>query len=116
MIARTCAVVVVVMMGLLLSGPGPAAPSAAAAAKPARQTVTIDGTRFQPESLEVQAGDMVVWVNKDPFPHTVTAKAGTFDSQQIQPGASWKYTVRTKGEFAYICTLHPTMTGTLRAK
>jgi plastocyanin len=114
LIARTG--VVAAMFGLLLSVTGSAAPSAAAAAKPVTHTVTIDGTRFQPESLAVKPGDTVVWVNKDPFPHTVTSKDGGFDSREIQPGASWKYKARTKGEFTYICTLHPTMKGTLRTR
>ena len=87
---------------------------AAAAPKPVTHTVTIDGTQFQPNSLAVHPGDTVVWVNKDPFPHTVTSKAGRFDSQQIQPGASWKYRAVRKGTFDYVCSLHPTMTGRIR--
>ena len=62
--------------------------------------------------LVVKRGDTVVWVNKDPFPHTVTA-AGAFDSHDIPAGASWKYVARKPGDFAYICTLHPNMKGTL---
>ena len=50
------------------------------------------------------------WINKDPFPHTVTA-AGAFDSHPIAAGRSWKYKARRAGEFSYICTLHPTMKG-----
>jgi plastocyanin len=75
-------------------------------------TIAMDGTRFVPETLTVQRGDRVVWVNKDPFPHTATA-AGTFDSKSIAAGHSWSYVARTSGEFAYVCTLHPGMKGTL---
>jgi plastocyanin len=35
----------------------------------------------------VKAGDTVVWVNKDPFPHTVTSQAGGCDSPEIVPGS-----------------------------
>jgi plastocyanin len=91
-------------------------PAGAAASKPATHMVAIEGTRFQPEALAAAAGDTVVWINKDPFPHTVTSKAGAFDSREIQPGESWKFAPRTKGEFAYICSLHPTMKGTLRVR
>jgi plastocyanin len=38
---------------------------AAAARKPVTHTVIIDGSRFEPETLSVMAGDTVVWVNKD---------------------------------------------------
>jgi plastocyanin len=75
-------------------------------------TVAMDGTRFIPETLTVNRGDRVVWLNKDPFPHTVTA-AGTFDSKSIAAGHSWTYVPHKSGEIAYICTLHPGMKGTL---
>jgi plastocyanin len=75
-------------------------------------TIAMDGTRFIPETLTVRKGDRVVWVNKDPFPHTVTAR-GTFDSRSVGAGKSWSYMARGPGEFAYVCTLHPGMKGTL---
>ena len=84
--------------------------------KPATHTVVIDGVSFQPSVLAVKAGDTIVWVNKDPFPHTVTSKAGGFDSGEISAGQSWKYTPKAKGEFAYVCTFHPTMKATLRVE
>ncbi len=87
-----------------------------AAAPVATHTVTIDGTRFQPDDLAIASGDSVVWLNRDPFPHTVTATAGAFDSTDIQPGSSWTYKAPKKGDLAYVCTLHPTMKGTLRVK
>jgi len=64
------------------------------------------------ERLGVKRGDRVVWMNKDPFPHTATAH-GTFDSGSIAPGHSWSYSARKPGEFAYVCTFHPGMKGTL---
>jgi plastocyanin len=57
-----------------------------------------------------------VWVNKDLVPHTATSKAGEFDSQVIPAGKSWRFTTRKKGEFAYVCTFHPTMTATLQVR
>ncbi len=78
----------------------------------ATHTVAMDGTHFIPETLTVKRGDRVVWVNKDPFPHTATA-AGIFDSGSIAADQSWSYVARRAGEFAYVCTLHPGMEGTL---
>lgn len=75
-------------------------------------TVAMDGTRFIPETLTVKRGDRVVWVNKDPFPHTATA-GGTFDSKSIAAGHSWSYAAHKAGKFDYVCTLHPGMKGTL---
>ena len=79
-------------------------------------TVTIEGMRYQPEVLSVAAGDTIVWVNKDVVPHTATSKAGGFDSKEIQADASWRHTIQTPGEFAYICTFHPTMKAVLRVE
>jgi plastocyanin len=79
-------------------------------------TITIEGMRFQPEVLTVAAGDTIVWVNKDIVPHTATSKTGRFDSKDIQVDKSWKYTLRKRGDFAYICTFHPTMKAMLRVE
>ncbi len=85
--------------------------------KPKTHTVTIEGMKFQPEALTVASGDTVVWVNKDLVAHTATSsEAGIFDSKLIAPDKSWKLTVRKRGEFAYICTYHPTMKATLRVE
>ena len=84
--------------------------------KPKTHTVTMENMRFQPETLTVARGDTVVWINKDLVPHTATSKTGGFDSQVIQAETSWRFTVRKKGEFAYICTFHPTMTAMLRVR
>jgi plastocyanin len=108
--AYRVAVALVCAGGLLHAGAG-----AIAAGKPATHTVVIDGTNYAPATLTVKRGDTVVWINKDPFPHTVTAK-GVFDSHDIAASRSWKYTARKAGEFAYICTLHPTMKATLKVE
>ena len=84
--------------------------------KPKTHTVTMEGMRFQPRNLTVRRGDTVVWVNKDLVPHTATSKAGGFDSQLVAPDKSWRFTVRKKGDFAYVCTFHPTMTAMLRVE
>jgi plastocyanin len=85
---------------------------AAAADAPAKNTVVLEGTGYQPASLTVKRGTTVSFVNKDPFPHTVTAP-GKFDSKEIAAGKTWKYKATKAGHFDYICTLHPNMKGTL---
>ena len=104
----------VAALGLLSCSSSPGA--AADAPKPATHTVMMEGTGFQPALLIVKAGDSVVWVNKDPFPHTVTSDDGKFDSHVIPPDKSWTYTPKTKGDFAYTCTLHLTMKAMLRVE
>ena len=104
-------------IGMLLCMPGAAAPRGTdRPPAPKTHTVTIDATRFEPARLTVAPGDTVVWKNADLFPHTATSPLGVFDSKEIKPGRSWKYVVPKKGLFEYICTLHPTMKGTLIVK
>src|SRR6185503_5623485 len=86
-----------------------------AAVKPAKHTVTIEAVQFQPTVVQARRGDSIVWINKDPFPHTVTS-TGKFDSIEIQPGETWTYKVQQSGDLPYICTLHPTMKAALRVK
>lgn len=92
-----------------------AAEPVAAAGAGSTHTVAMDGTRFVPETITVQPGDRVVWVNKDPFPHTATALP-VFDSKSVAAGDSWSFTITKTGEFSYVCTLHPGMKGTLIVK
>lgn len=69
--------------------------------------------RFDPQVVVVHRGDRITWINKDPFPHTVTATGGKFDSHPIAPDGSWTYVARNAGKYDYLCTLHVTMKGTV---
>jgi plastocyanin len=84
-----------------------------AAAQHKTHTVVIEAMKFTPEVLEVAAGDTVVWRNKDAFPHNATAPAGGLKSPDIASNRLWKFKARKKGEFPYVCTLHPGMKATL---
>jgi plastocyanin len=113
-LSRRSIAVVAAALGLTVLGTSPRA--ALRPAEPKTHTVTIDAMQFQPDVLTISAGDTVVWVNKDPFPHTATSKGGGFDSGEIPTAASWKHTPSKKGELEYICTLHPTMKGMLKVE
>ena len=103
LVAAVCAVLCLATAGM-----------AVGSRQPKTHTVTIEGTSFQPERLTIAAGDTVVWVNKDPFPHTATSSSGAFDSGTIAPERSWKRKFATTGDFRYLCSLHPTMKGLVR--
>lgn len=81
-------------------------------ARAAEHIVTIEGMQFSPASVTAEAGDEIVWVNKDLVAHTATA-TGRFDSRTIEPGHRWRYVARAPGTYSYRCTLHPTMKATL---
>ena len=99
------------MACMLQAGAVLSAPAAAAT-----HTVVMEGVAFVPETLTVKRGDTVMWVNKDMFPHTATAQDRSFDSKDIAPAKTWKHVAAKTGTFSYLCTLHPTMKGTLIVK
>jgi plastocyanin len=51
---------------------------------------------------------------QDPFPHTVTAVDGAFDSKSIDAGKSWKYVAKRPEEYRYAGTFHSTMKAALK--
>ena len=103
------------VLALLLSCAAQAADVKQPAAA-ATHTVTIENMQFNPSQLEVHRGDRIVWVNKDLFPHTVTAVSKAFDSGSIAADASWTYVAGKKGDYAYGCNFHPNMKGNIRVR
>jgi len=85
------------------------------AESPATPRVIIEGTAYQPAALTINRGDTVEWVNKDPFPHTVTGTPA-FDSVSIAAGQSWRFTAKTVGEYSYVCLFHPNMKGVIEVR
>ena len=93
-----------------------AAVVASAAAAPTTHTVVIADMKFSPETLTVKPGDTIVWINKDFFPHNARAGDRTFQSPDLETNKTWRYVAAKSGTFTYVCTLHPTMKGTLVVK
>jgi len=74
---------------------------------------------FDPEVIHVPVGTTVVWENTDSVVHTVTAGGpegganGSFDSDMIAAGKSFKFTFNAPGKEDYFCMVHPWMTGSV---
>jgi plastocyanin len=79
-------------------------------------SVSMAGRSFGPASVTIAAGGSVTFSNDDDRAHTVTATDGAFDSGTISEGGSWKRTFEQAGTFAYLCALHPEMTGEVVVK
>ena len=85
-----------------------------AAASPA--TVQIDNFAFAPATLTITAGTTVTWKNDDDSPHRIGDKNGTFKSAALDTDDTFSHTFTVPGEYAYICTIHPYMAGTIIVK
>ncbi len=81
-----------------------------AATTPKVHTVVIQKMVFGPAPTGVRAGDIVVWVNKDIFRHTATARDKSFDVD-LAPGKSARVVVKKVGVVSYYCRFHPGMKG-----
>ena len=84
-----------------------------AAAAPRTHVVVIDKMKFGPMPEGVHAGDRIVWINKDLFRHTATAKGGGFDVD-LPPGAQGTVVLRKAGAIMVNCRYHPGMRATLK--
>src|SRR5947207_10829152 len=76
-------------------------------------SVSMKSVKYSPANLEIKVGDTVVWTNDDDHDHTVVADDGSFKSEKIGHGETFKHTFDKKGKFKYSCSYHPRMKGTI---
>ncbi len=85
------------------------------AAEPADgDVVTLERSRFAPDSLEVAAGTEVTFENLDSYAHTVTSAEGSaveFSSGELAGGETFAQSFDEAGTYSYFCEIHPTMRG-----
>jgi plastocyanin len=75
--------------------------------------VTIADFHFTPPSTTVHVGDTITWTNDGPSSHTATASDGSFNTGTLRKGQSASHTFTKPGTYAYVCTIHPFMHGTI---
>jgi plastocyanin len=79
------------------------------------QFLSAERFRFDPPSLSVPTGTVLLFANVGGKPHTLTADDGSFDTGVVAPGteggrfAGHSATIRlgTPGRFAFHCEIHP---------
>lgn len=102
------------MRGLALCAAALAvAPLIGGAAAPRQYVINIDKMKFGPAPPGLRKGDTILWVNRDMFRHTATARDGSFNID-LAPGKSGKTVLKNSGSIAFYCVFHPGMTGALR--
>lgn len=83
---------------------------------PGANQVWIQGMAFTPADITVTVGTTVTWTNKDNAAHDVTSNASAFGSGSLSKGGSYSFTFNTAGTYPYICSIHPSMVGTVTVK
>ena len=83
----------------------------AVAASATKVDVDIAKFLFAKKEITVVPGTTVVWTNRDETPHTVAAADKSFSSKGLDTNDAFEHTFTKEGDFDYICTVHPFMTG-----
>jgi plastocyanin len=60
--------------------------------------------RFDPQTIEIKAGQTVTWTNNDNFTHTVEVDGQ--EDHKVGRGDSVSITFDKPGNYPYVCTLH----------
>lgn len=78
--------------------------------------VVMKDLAFDPATVTIKAGESVIWTNLDSMNHTVAADNGEFKSGDLGKGATFTFKFDKAGTYAYHCSIHPSMTGTVIVK
>jgi plastocyanin len=64
-------------------------------------TITVDEDGYDPGSLEVEAGEVILLVNEGDGPHSFTADEQEFDTGRMLPGDETTLVLTEPGRIAY---------------
>lgn len=82
----------------------------------AAATVVVKNMAFTPEKVTITTGQSVSWKFDDgDVRHDVTADDGSFESKAAVSG-HYTHKFTKPGKYAYDCSLHPSMRGTVVVK
>ena len=113
--AALLALAVVLLLVSACSSGASSTPATGASSAPAQAPASTGATvaevnfAFSPESVNIQVGETVSFVNKDSAPHDVLIDGN--DLGQQAPGTTVTWTATKAGTFPYSCTIHPQMKG-----
>jgi plastocyanin len=69
--------------------------------------------KFVPHTIHIAKATRVVFFNNSPHAKHTATKKGSFDTGTIKPGLSAAVKFTAPGTYAYRCTIHPEMRGTI---
>ena len=96
----------------------PAMLAAAAPTAPTAPTIDVNIAKFAygPKEITITPGTKIIWTNQDETPHTVTSNDKSFASKGLDTDDKFEHTFANEGDFGYICTVHPFMTGVVHVR
>ncbi len=111
---RTAIRCIVVALALVVLAPAVGANERAGGSSAATQVVRVRviDFGFRPRNLMIARGTVVRWVNRGARTHTTTSNTSLWN-HRLAPGDTFGRRFRRMGTFAYHCSIHPQMTGTI---
>jgi plastocyanin len=102
-------------------GSSSSSPTAPGTSTAADVTVAIQANNgsnsYAPNPVSMRVGQTIGWRNADSVAHTATENSGRFNTGTLAAGATSAATMMsTAGTFAYHCTIHPGMVGTINVQ
>ena len=76
-------------------------------------TVIVSDNEFNPNDIEVSAGDTVTWRFEGAAVHNVTFEDDAYESSENMKEGTFEQSFEEAGSYTYTCTLHPGMDGTV---
>ena len=86
---------------------------------PANTVQANDNLAFAPTTITVGVGQVLQWKNVGSIMHTVTFNDNAnscLSDEQLNGGSTWDVTFNAAGTYAYHCTIHEQMTGTVKVR
>ena len=81
---------------------------------PGPTRITIQGSAFNPSTVQVTPGATVSFTNNDGFDHNVTFTSAAITSvPNFSSGSKSVVMPAAAGSYPFHCTIHPNMTGTV---
>jgi plastocyanin len=94
--------------------PPPAPGSQVTGATPSQTVQETGALKFDPASITLSVGGVVQWINAGSVVHNVTFDANPeLTSQTMSKGDKYELKFTRAGTYAYHCTFHPGMDGTI---
>ncbi len=95
----------------------PSESSSSPAAAGGANAISIKNFKYAPPTLIAAPGAKIAVTNDDQTVHTVTASDKSFDTGDLDGGATASITAPTEpGTYSYICDIHQYMQGTLKVQ
>jgi plastocyanin len=78
-----------------------------------RLQAKITASGFEPKTININVGDVVIWTNEDQVNHQLQDSEDRWNSEVLTPGATHAQVFDVSGTYEYACKLNSNLKGTV---